>query len=71
MDRIEQFCETLDRAYAQGEPEAVEKFLRQVNDDARVRKDRWLMLTVHNELGSFCRGAGRYAESLEAFSNAA
>ena len=25
MDRIEQFCETLDRAYAQGEPETVEK----------------------------------------------
>ena len=71
MDRIEQFCETLDRAYAQGEPETVEKFLRQVNDDARVRKDRWLMLTVQNELGSFCRGAGRYAESLEAFTIAA
>ena len=71
MDRIEQFCETLDSVYEQGEPEAVEKFLLQIRDDARTQQDRWLMLTVQNELGAFYRGAGRYAESLEAFADAA
>ena len=71
MDRIEQFCETLDSVYERGEPEAVEKFLLQIRDDARTQQDRWMMLTVQNELGAFYRGAGRYAESLEAFADAA
>ena len=70
MDRIEQFCETLNSIYAQGEPEAVEEFLLQTRDDARTQQDRRLLLAAQNELGAFYRGAGRYAESLDAFADA-
>lgn len=72
QSRLEMFYGELDECYLQGDLTAVERFLleceQQERREAHGSRDR--LLAVYNELGSFYRGVGRYAQSIAAFEKA-
>lgn len=69
QNRLQEFLQGLDLQYAQGDLGEVEKFL--ITSAIRAQKSGQSgaeeQIAVYNELGSFYRGAGRYALSLDAF----
>ena len=71
-NRLETFYGELDECYLQGDLTAVERFLleceKQARSKAHGRRDE--LIAVYNELGSFYRGVGRYAQSVAAFEKA-
>ena len=72
QNRLQEFYQGLDLQYAQGDLGEVEKFL--ITSAIRAQKSGQSgmeeQIAVYNELGSFYRGAGRYALSLDAFERA-
>lgn len=60
------FYQELDETYSKG-LEEVERFLLESREAFRKAENAAGLVAVHNELGSFCRGTSRYAESLTAF----
>ena len=72
QNRLQEFYQGLDLQYAQGDLGEVEKFL--ITSAIRAQKSGQSgageRIAVYNELGSFYRGAGRYALSLDAFERA-
>lgn len=68
QNRLNDFYAALDDCYAQGDRAQTERFL--LDAVAQAEQDGGTDIAAYNELGSFYRGAGRYAQSLEAFQQA-
>lgn len=70
-ERVEQFYQELDKAYASAESlKDVENFLLKALDDNTAGCKfcfNTLETTICNELGSFYRGTGQFQKSVEAF----
>ena len=70
MERIlEYFYRRLDQYYAEGDLEAVERFLLDYKQETKQRGGD-VLIAVCDELGSFYRGTSRYEESVSAFQEA-
>lgn len=69
---LETFYSKLDECYLQGDLTAVERYLleceKQAKRETHGRRD--MLIAVYNELGSFYRGVGLYAQSVSAFEKA-
>lgn len=62
------FYNGLKRRYAAGDPEGVEKYLKDCAKQLDRDQKPGLLTSVYNELGSFYRSVDKYPESVEAYS---
>lgn len=72
MDSLSNFFAHLDKLYAEGRHDEIEDFLRHTLSKHRIccGSHDTVFIAALNELGTYYRGIGHYAESAKAFEEA-